>query len=183
MLRNKDGTPFTASGKIRIFDPNSNKHDLFNQWDLEALKMGGTSIYYHEVIIDHQNFDKIYFEDRGKIFNPNPVELFSSYEPQADQFFQMEFGIDGISDIVLDVNYKHTFENINHPPVIGSWIRTPHLDRDWILVNTVLGEFGHWGALRLKMVLKKFQDDIHTVRDTSIYKDVNVEQDFHKPKD
>lgn len=178
----KDGRPYRASGKLQMYNPTDPKHDLFNKWDRDAIMAGGTPVYYHEVIIQTNTVDPIYFEDRGKIYNPNPVEIWASYEPQPDMPYVTEFGFNGMADIILDCNYKDVLERIGHPPKPGSWIRTPHLDRDWILVNSTLGEFGHWGALRIKMVLKRFQDDIHTKRDTSVYKKADVTmQSFHNP--
>ena len=74
-LSNLDGTPYQLRGSTQMFDPLDRTHDLFNLWDQEAIKRGGSPIYYYEVIITKDMIDPIYLEARNKLFSNNPVEF------------------------------------------------------------------------------------------------------------
>ena len=68
-----------------MFDPLDRTFDLFNLWDQEAIKRGGSPIYYYEVIITPDMIDPVYLEARNKLFAPNPTEL-GVEEPPCQPF-------------------------------------------------------------------------------------------------
>lgn len=162
MLRNQDGTPYKLAGSIQQFDPEAPEHDLFNDWDQEALKRGGSPLYYYEVLIQPQTIDPLYLEDRGKLFSNNPVMLWCSYEPIPSQNELTRFGIDAPDEMKFEVNYRATLKSIGHPPKIGSRLFTPHLRENWEVIQRNLGEFKMWGALRLELICRRFQETVTT---------------------
>ena len=167
MITNPDGTAYRTSGSIQQYDPKSNNHALFNLWDQEAIKQGGSPIYYYEVFISTGEIDPIYQEARGKIWSPNPIELWSSYEPIPSQNFMTAFGYDSPYDITFETNAKAVIQALGHMPKIGARIRSPHLAEDWEVIQRNLGEFKMWGALRLQIICKRWQSTITTPDGTS----------------
>jgi hypothetical protein len=162
MLRNQDGTPYSLAGSIQQFNPDAPEHDLFNLWDQEALQRGGSPLYYYEVLIQPQTIDPLYLEDRGKIFSNNPVQLWCSYEPIPSQNELTRFGFDSPDEMKFEVNYRAILKAIGHPPKVGSRLFTPHLRENWEIIQRNTGEFKMWGALRLELICKRFQESITT---------------------
>jgi len=159
---NPDGTEYTAAGSIQQFDPENPEHNLFNSWDQEVIKEGGSPIFYYEVFIQKGTVDPIYWEDRGKIFSNNPAQLYGFYEPIPSQNYMNAFGIDSPDEMMFEFNYREVLSTIGHPPKIGSRLHTPHLREDWVVVQRNLGEFKLWGALRLQILAQKFQESVTT---------------------
>lgn len=159
---NLDGTPYSLGGTVQTFDPDDRTHDLFNLWDQEAIMRGGSPIFYYGVIITQNMIDPIYLEARNKLFSPIPVQLWATYDPIASQNFINQFGIDGPDEIKFELNYRATLKAIGHPPKIGSRIYTPHLRENWEVIQRNLGEFKLWGALRLELICKRFQETVTT---------------------
>ena len=157
MIRNSDGTPYQLSG-IEQYNPNAIEHDLSNLWDEEAIRRGGSPIYYYECMIQNQTMDKQYLEDRGKIYSKFPVQLWSAYEPEASQNHMNQFGIDGLNQAIFHLNYKALLQAIGHPPKLQSRIYTPHLGEDWMIVQRNLSDFQLWGTLRMQLICVKFQE-------------------------
>jgi hypothetical protein len=62
-IRNPDGSAYKPVGTLAQFDPESKEHDLFNVWDQEAIEIGGTPLYYHEVFINFgQNIPFVFMD-------------------------------------------------------------------------------------------------------------------------
>lgn len=154
-----DGTPYVPTGSIQQFDPEQPEHELFNQWDEEAIKRGGSPIFYYEVLIQPQTVDPIYLEDRGKLFSPIPVQLWCSYDPMPSENLMGPFGIDAIAaETIFELNYRSVLKAIGHPPKLGSRLYTPHLRENWVIAQRNLNEYKMWGALRLELLCQKFQE-------------------------
>jgi hypothetical protein len=162
MLLNSDGSPYRAVGSIQQFDPNNPEHYLFNLWDAEIIRMGGSPIYYYEVFIQLSTLDELYREDRGKLWSPVPVELYATYEPVPAENFQNQFGIDAPTELKLELNYKEALDRIGHPPKIGSRIHTPHKREDWVIIQRNTGEYKLWGEIRLELLCSRFQESVTT---------------------
>lgn len=161
-LLNEDGTPYKALGSIQQFDPENSMHCLFNFWDEEAIKQGGSPIHYFEVFIQKGTLDPIYGEDRGKIFSNVPVELYAFYEPISSQNFQNAFGIDAPDEMIFELNYRAVLRDLGHPPKIGSRIFTPHKRENWVIIQRNLAEFKLWGEIRLQLLCSRFQESVTT---------------------
>lgn len=161
-LLNSDGSCYRSQGSIQQFDPENKELGLFNLWDEEIIKQGGSPIMYYEVFIQNSTIDPIYFEDRGKIFSNNPVQLYGTYEPIPSQNYINAFGIDSPDEMLFTFNYRSVLKAIGHPPKIGSRMFTPHLQENWEVVQRNLGEFKLWGALELQILAKRFQESVTT---------------------
>lgn len=161
MIRKANGTPFKVSGSYQQFDPTSPKHDLFNRFDSEAIKLGGSPIYYYKVLIQTQTVDPIYFEDRGKLFDNNYVELFSYYEPPQQQNLSTLFAVDvPEEEIIFELNYQDVLTRLGgEPPLVGSRIYTPHRGENWIIIDRRLDQFKYWGIVRLNLQCRKFPEN------------------------
>lgn len=158
MIRREDGKPYQLKGSLQQFDPDGATHDLFHRYDEEMIKISGTPIYYYEVLIQEQTVDKMYWEDRGKLFSPYPIKLWAYYEPPQQANMSSLFAIDTPDEeIILELNYKATLRDLNHPPKIGSRIYTPHRGENWVIIDCRLDQFKLWGAIRLLIHCKKFQ--------------------------
>lgn len=162
MIRNPDGTPYELGKGFEQFNPCSPMHDLYNLWDQEAIRQGGSPILYYEVFVPPQSIDPVWLEARGKLFAQHPVELYCIYDPRASQNFMNHFGLDDPGDIKFEFNYKEVLDKVGHPPKIGSRLYTPHLRENWQIVQRNLGEFRGWGALRLEVICTKFQESMTT---------------------
>lgn len=161
-IRNPNGTPYNLTGSINQFDPENQAHDLFNRYDQELIMAYGSPLFYYEVMIQVQNIDPLYVEDRSKLWNPNPVQIFGIYEPIEPQNPSTQFGIDGIGDVVFECNVRAIVQAIGHQPKRGSRIHTPHLSENWVVVDTRLTQFQLWGALHLQIICERFQESTTT---------------------
>lgn len=162
MLLNPDGTCYKLSGSLQQFDPESQQHALFNSWDQEVIKIGGSPIFYYEMFLQKNTIDPLHREDRGKIFSDIPIQLYGLYEPIPSQNYINAFGYDAPDELQIEFNYKAVLKAIGHPPQIGSRIFTPHKRENWVVVQRNLGEFKMWGELRLFLIVQKFQESITT---------------------
>jgi len=162
MIRNCDGTPYRVAGSLQQFDPQNPEHDLFNLWDEEVIKIGGSPIFYHEVFIDPNTVDPLYRESRSKVYADEGVELYGFYDPIPQQQFQNVFGIDSPDEVQMEFNYRSVLRAIGHPPKIGSRLWTPHKRENWIIVQRNVGEFKLWGELRLVLMCQRFQESATT---------------------
>jgi hypothetical protein len=162
MIRRPDGTPYVPSGCMQSFNPAKPEYDLFNRWDQEAIRLGGSPIEYFEVFISFTTIDQLYQEDRSKLWSPSGVELFALYEPIASTNNLGAFGIDAPDEIVFELNYKNTLGVVGHPPKIGSRIFTPHLRENWVIVQRNTGEYRGWNVLRLQLICQRWQESMTT---------------------
>lgn len=160
MIYRTDGKPYVPTGSRQQFDDGLPEHDLFNIWDEESIKIGGSPIFYYELFINTNNVDPIYLESRTKLFNPHPVELYCFYEPVPGQKIQTPFGIDSPDDMIFELNYKSTLNKLGHPPIIGSRIFTPFLKENWVIIERKTGEMKMYGVVRLQLVCQRFQEDV-----------------------
>lgn len=159
-LLNPNGTPYTTAGSLQHYDPESPQHDLFNLWDEEAIQQAGSPVYYKELYIPTGEIDTDYMEARGALFSPHPIQLWASYDPMASQNYMSAFGIDSMNEVILELNYRAVLRTIGHPPKLGSIIYTPHLGENWEIIQRNLGEFKMWGALRLQLICRQFQESV-----------------------
>ncbi len=173
-LLTPDGKPYRASGSLQQYDPANPQIALFNLWDEDAIRIGGTPVYYYEQFIPTGEIDPDYFEARGKLYSNHPIELWALYEPLASQNYQNQFGITSMNDIQLECNYQAVLRAIGHPPKVGSRVYTPHLGENWEIVQNNLEEFKLWTALRLKIVCKQFQESVTTSSGRVTEKSPNV---------
>ena len=155
---NTNGTPYRPSGSLVQFDPENPAHDLFNRLDSEAIRLYGSPLFYYEVFIQTTNIDKLYLEDRSKLWSPIPITIYAYYEPIEPQNPSTAFGIDGPGDVLFECNYRSVLQTIGHVPKRGSRIQSPHLNEFWIVVDTKLAQFQLWGALHLQIVCTRFQE-------------------------
>ena len=158
MLKNNDGTPYQVSGNISLYNTPDSEHCLFDLYDQEAIKIGGSPIEYYEVFIQTSTVDPLYLEDRGKIWSNNPIPLYATYEPAPSKNFMNAFGMDSPEEVIFELNYRAVLDAIGHPPKIGSRIFTPHLRENWEIIQRNTGEYKLWGVLRLQLLCKKFQE-------------------------
>ena len=161
-LLNSDGTPYKLQGSVQQFDPNNPMFDLFNLWDQESIKRGGSPIFYYEVIIRPDMIDPIYLEARNKLFSNNPIQFWCNYEPISSQNVLNQFGIDAPDEMRFELNYRSVLKGLGHPPKIGSRLFTPHLQENWVIVQRNLSEFKMWGVLRVELICQRFQEDVVT---------------------
>lgn len=173
-LLRPDGKPYRAAGTTRQFNPGGGIHKLFDVWDQAAIMQGGSPVYYYEVFIPTGEIDTDYWEARGKLFSEHPTEIWAAYDPQASQNYMNVFGMDSLNEIILDCNAKAVIKAIGHLPKIGSRIYTPHLGENWELIQRNLGEFQMWGALRVQLICKQFQESVTTVGGQVTKKNPNI---------
>jgi hypothetical protein len=157
MIINSDGSCFQLTGSLQQFDPGNQEHDLFNIWDEEVIRQGGSPIFYYEVLIQPQTVDPLYVEDRGKLWAIKPIQLWCYYDPQPNQNAQGLFGIDAPDEMVFEFNYRDVLNRIGHAPKVGSRLFTPHKGENWEVIQRNDGEFKMWGQLRLQLICKKSQ--------------------------
>jgi hypothetical protein len=160
MLRDCNGRPYKTLGSLQQFDPENNVHNLFNLWDQEAIKIGGSPIMYYECLINFTTIDKLYGEARDKLFSSSPIQLWGFYEPVPSQNYQNTFGIDSPEEMVFEFNYRAVLTAIGHPPKRGSRLFTPHKRENWIVIQPNMGEWKMWGELRIQLLCQKFQESI-----------------------
>lgn len=159
MIRRPDGQPYNLKGSLQQFDPDSAAQDLLNRYDEEMIRFSGSPLIYYEVFIQSQTVDPLYLEDRGKLFSPCGVQLWCFYEPPQQQNMSGMFAIDTPDEeIIFELNYKATLKALNHQPKIGSRVYTPHRGENWVIIDTRLDQFKLWGALRLLLHCRKFQE-------------------------
>jgi hypothetical protein len=159
-IRNPDGSLYRVVGSRQQFDPENPDLELFDLWDAEAIEVGGSPIFYYEVFIQPQTVDPIYWEDRGKIWSTEPVQLYAVYEPVQPQNLISNFGFDSPDDVMFELNVRATLNAIGHPPRIGSKVFTPHKREWWEIVERKLTEWKMWGEIRLQLFCKRYQDSL-----------------------
>lgn len=152
-ILNPDGTPYRLT-PYQNYDPNNPDIDLFDEWDAESIRMGGTPVYYYKCFVTA--IDRTYLESRSKIWADQPIELFATYDPVAAQQALGPYGIDSLDEITLDCNYKDVIRRVGEMPRPGSRIMTPHLREHWEVIQCSLAEFRGWRAVRLQIVCQRF---------------------------
>lgn len=162
-IRNPDGSEYQL-GTLQQFDPCNPELSLFNEWDQEAIEIGGTPIYYYEVLIQSGTVDKLYTEDRGKLWVPEEgrVTLYAYYDPIPSQNNMGVFGADGTDELMFELNYQDTLRRLKRVPTIGSRIFTPHKRENWVIMQRNVAEFKMWGELRLQLMCSRFQESLTT---------------------
>ena len=168
-----DGSTYCPTGSLQQFDDKLPERNLFNTYDAESIRLGGSPLFYFELFIDINNIDPLYVESRAKIFSQNPVQLWCVYEPVPSQNMQTAFGLDSPDEMTFDLNYQETLTILGHAPKIGSRVRTPFLNEDWVIIERKLGEFKLYNALRLQLICQRFQED--AVSGTSVGKTENAD--------
>ena len=162
MILKPDGTPYSTLGSKQQFDDTAPEHELFNQWDQEAIQMGGSHIYYYECFVDSNTIDPMYLEARGKLFSNNPIQLWCYYEPIPSQNAQTAFGIDAPDEMMFELNYKATLDAVGYPPKIGSRLFTPFLKENWVIIQRNLAEFKMWSVLHIQLLCQRYQESTTT---------------------
>lgn len=173
MIYRPDGKPYCVTGSLQQFDDGLPEHDLFNAWDEEAIKNGGSPIFYYELFVNTNNIDPIYLETRTKLFSPNAVQLYGFYEPVPSQNLQTAFGIDSPDEMIFEFNYRSVLRTLGHAPKIGSRLFTPFLKENWTIIERKTGEFKMYGVVRLQCICQRFQED--DVSGTSVNKTPDVD--------
>ncbi len=162
MIRNSDGTPYTLDDCFRFYNDKDKAQELFDSWDSELIKIGGSPILYYEILIPPSTIDMIYWESRGKMWGP-PVQLFTTYEPIRSQNYQDMFGIDSPDQsISFELNNTETLNILGHHPKIGSRLYTPHKGEHWEIIQRNLDQFQNWGEVRLILICDRFQESLTT---------------------
>lgn len=176
MIYGKDGKPYKPSGCYQLFNDKLPERDLVNKWDAEALKMGGSPIYYYEIFIDINNIDPLLMESRAPIWSQVPITLYGTYPIAASENNQGFWGLDNpTGEVPFEFNYKNVLETLGHPPKIGSRLQTPFLNEQWEIIENKTGDYRFYQSTRLICICSRFQED--RVSGTSIAKqpDVNFE--------
>ncbi len=159
MIRRPNGLPYNVSGSLQQYKPSGTSQDLLNRYDAEMIQLSGAPIFYYEVFIQQQTVDPLYMEDRGKLFSQVPIQLWAFYEPPQQQNMSGMFAIDTPDEeIIFELNHKAAEQAVGHQIKIGSRIFTPHRSENWIVIDTRLDQFKLWGALRLLIHCRKFQE-------------------------
>lgn len=162
-IKNCDGTPYQLSGSLDLFDPQSPDHALVSSFDSQLINIAGTPIFYYEVFIQtHNTLDRLYREDRGKIFSNNPIQLRGYYEPIPSQNFLNQFGVDSPDELQIQFNYNDVLKAIGHPPKVGSRIFTPLKSENWVVIQRNAGDFFLYDQLRLTLIVQRFQESVTT---------------------
>lgn len=157
MLRRSDGTPYQPSGSITQFNSSeTGKYDLFNRYGAELFNLFGSPIYYFEIFISFANIDKLYLEDRSKIWSQFPVELFAVYEPVVPLHNSDVFGINSMDQVVFELNYSDTLKRLGSSPKIGARIQTPHKQEHWVIVDKKTTGYQYWGESILQLYCQRF---------------------------
>ena len=162
-IYNKDGSVFQTKGAIKAYDPSNPAIDLLNSYNAEAIKMGGSPLYYYEVLIQMNTVDRLYIEDRGKLFATEPKIIYGLYEPLEQKNASGMFGIDGMGEVMFECNYASVIEIIGKLPIRGSRIYTPHLQENWIIVDVKLTQFNLWSAFHVNITCERFQESLTTM--------------------
>lgn len=157
-ILNKDGSVYKTTGSLSQLVPDSPSHDLFNLWDQEVIRLGGSPLLYYEVIVPSNSIDPLYLESRGKLWSQHPVEIFAVYDPIPSQLNQGLFGIDGPDTMTFFTNFQATIDAIGHLPIIGSRIFSPHLREHWEVVDRKLGDFHRFRVFRVEIHCERFQE-------------------------
>lgn len=162
-IKNCDGTPYQLSGSLDLFDPTSPDHALVSSFDSQLIEIAGSPIFYYEVFIQtHNTLDRLYREDRGKIFSNNPIQLKGYYEPIPSQNFLNQFGVDAPDELKIQFNYNDVLKAIGHPPKVGSRIFTPLKSENWVVIQRNAGDFFLYDQLRLTLIVQRFQESVST---------------------
>src|SRR4051812_11720331 len=120
MIKNCDGTPYQVGGCFRMFDPNNPASGFINSLNANLFEIAGSPIFYYEVFIQVSQIDKLYLEDRSKLWSNDPVQFYGIYEPIEQQNPSGAFGIDGLGDILIECNREAVINAIGHIPKRGS---------------------------------------------------------------
>ena len=160
-VRNPDGSVYQL-GCLRQFNPNNPETKLFNAWDQEVIKIGGSPLLYYEVFINEGDIDPLYLEARNKIYSKTPIEIYGYYDPVPTQNAMGTFGIDSPEEVMFQFNYEHIKNTIGHAPRFGARIFSPHRRENWVVVQRNLDSFQMWGQIRLQVMCTKFQESLTT---------------------
>lgn len=172
------GEVYKPSGSLAQTQPgNTPSQELFNNYDIELINLGGSPIFYYEYIPSPSSFDPLYVESRNKIYSQFPIELKAIYDPIPSQMLQTTFGIDSPDSITFQLNYRSVVSALGHLPIIGSRIYTPHLGENWEIKTRHLGEFFKYKVYRLTLECIRFQETL-TTNEGKVTKDTESNPKF-----
>lgn len=157
MIKNSDGTPYTLGGSLNTFDPQNPDLTLLDDLFLESLQINGVPVLIYPVLIQMTSFDKLYAEDRSKLWAQIPTELNAFMEPVTNQNYQNVFGIDSPGDIVMEFSRKQLMEKLNGLPKVGSRIFVPFRRENFIVVQRNMGAMRAWHTVSIQIVAQHFQ--------------------------
>jgi len=160
-MKNPDGSPYKTLGSLQQFNPENKQICLLNFWDQEAIKLGGSPIFYHELVVNSGDIDPVYLEARNKLFR-DPVQLWGFYVPTPTTNYVNQYGIDGIDMMIFEFNYRMVLDTLGHRPIIGSRLFTPHKGENWVIKTIQTNQYDLWNAIRLQMVCDRYQESITT---------------------
>lgn len=161
VIKNPDGTPYELSC-FKFFDKTASFHNLFNDYNQELAKIGGSPIYYYEAIIPPSTIDPVYWESRGMLYSDQYVVFHAYYEPFMMKYQDMFALHPGTDTQIFKASYNEVISAIGHPPKLDSRIYTPHKGENWKIVNCITGGYEYWGELTIEIICDKFQENLET---------------------
>jgi hypothetical protein len=163
MIRDACGKPYQLSGSLQMFDQNNPDLAMLHSINAELYRIYGSPALFFPILINVDNVDKLWIEDRTKLWAPG-IEIFVLYTPLPAVFQQGQFGIDGPMDLVLETHNQSLIAALGQAPRIGSKIFLP-LKREWFVLTAAQNEnFALWNQFGINLICQRFQE---TVTDAS----------------
>jgi hypothetical protein len=165
MIRDACGKPYQVSGSLQTFDQNNPDLNLMHRLNDELYRIYGSPALFYPILINVDNVDKLYIEDRTKLWGPG-IEIFVLYTPMPSVFKQDMFGIEGQMDVMLECHNLSLIQALGQAPRIGSKIFLP-LKREWFqVVSAQNDKFYMWNQFGINLICQRFQETLTDASNT-----------------
>lgn len=149
------------SQKLNLFHDNNPDIGYFNRIDQEVIELGGSDFYYIKWY-QSDNYDKLYEEDREKVYASEKILIRGHYPPMPLVQEMSKFGVNFGNDQQFTFNKDYILKKIGREPKPGDIIQ-PRFQNVYFEVKEVQDQgFQVYGVyhLVLSAQLKKDVDSI-----------------------
>ena len=108
--------------KLNLFNENNPDIQYFNKMDQEIIELGGSDMYYIKWY-QSDNYDKLFEEDREKLYGPEKILLRGHYPPIPLNQEMSKFGVNFGNDQQFTFNKDYLLKKLGCEPKPGDIIQ------------------------------------------------------------
>ena len=159
---------------LRFYDPQNEDLNLLNMIDEEAIRLGGSPVWYFKYIRSDTNFDEVYMENREKVISSDPFLVNCHYEPKAIEEPLTEFGIELSNEQLFIFNHSYISRKLGRLPHPGDIIKPKFQNQRYEITEAQEEEFQLYGVYHMACTAKLLRDTREIVEDPMLDRKDNL---------
>ena len=146
-----------------------NKRDdknLFNSIDNENIKLSGSKVLVYKYTPSN-DIDDVYMESRQKTISPEPVEVWSHYDPRPIEEALTQFGVEVQNDQLFIFNKSYLEKMLGRDMIIGDVLEPKFQEVKYQVHEVQEDSFEAYGVYHTLAHAKVLRDtsDVHNDTD------------------